>query len=291
MKWGAALLDPKFSTVRAALATTKVDPDEVVAEGETAEMVVSNLVKYAPVAYTHAETLKIIVMMGDGQNTYSNQFLPEIATEPNQSTSNFRGPNSYLYNVTWEEEQFQYAYKKNNVSKTSNSESKCSKSSWECVYESTTETAYYLYDPRDHEYLNLREDDTISVWEFDNLASTLDGYISTERLSWEMAWGMMSPDFLDKEFDYNTAEYEFENSGQISGYEKDLRMRSICSAIKDKGVIVYTIGFEVGIDSTAEKELKKCASSDAHYYRAQGINITDAFSSIASNVVNLRLTQ
>ncbi|MEB8387438.1 pilus assembly protein TadG-related protein [Rhodobacteraceae bacterium KMM 6894] len=282
MKWGAALLDPKFSTVKTALTATQVDPDEVVAEGDTAEMVVSSLVGDVPAAYTEPETLKIIVMMGDGQNTYSNQFPAD---------SEYRGPNSYLYNVTWEEQQFQYAYKKNNVSKTSHSESKCSKSSWECVYESTMESAYYLYDPRDDEYLNLREDRTISKWEFNNLASTLDGYISTERLSWEMAWGMMSPDFLDKEFNYNTAEVQFENTGDVSGYQKDLRMRSICTAIKNKGVLVYTIGFEVGVNSTAEQELKKCASSDAHYYRAQGINITDAFSSIASNVVNLRLTQ
>lgn len=282
MKWAAALLDPKFASVKTALAATQVDPDQVVAAGETAEMVVSDLVGDVPAAYTEPETLKIIVLMGDGQNTYSNQFLP---------TSDYRGPDSYLYNVTWEQQEFQYAYETKKVWKTSNDEKKCKNKRWECVYESTTESAYYLYDPRDDDYLNLREDDTISKWQFNNLSNTLDGYISTERLSWEMAWGMMSPDFLDKEFDYYTAEYEFENTGEVSGYQKDLRMRSICTAIKNNGVIVYTIGFEVGNNSTAENELKKCASSDAHYYRAQGINITDAFSSIASNVVNLRLTQ
>ncbi|MCZ4353329.1 pilus assembly protein TadG-related protein [Roseovarius aestuarii] len=282
MKWGAALLDPKFAPVRTALAATQIDPDEVVEEGETPKMVVSDLVANVPAPYTEPETLKIIVMMGDGENTYSNQFLPD---------SDYRGPNSYLYNVTWEEQQFQYAYKKNNVSRINYNESKCSNRNWECVYESSTESAYYLYDPDDNYYLNLRDYDTISAWEFNNLASYLDGYISTERLSWEMAWGMMSPDFLDKTFRYYDAEDEFAGSGLVSGYQKDLRMRSICSAIKNQGVIVYTIGFEVGVNSTAETELKSCASSEAHYYRAKGINITDAFSSIASNVVNLRLTQ
>jgi len=56
-------------------------------------------------------------------------------------------------------------------------------------------------------------------------------------------------------------------------------------------VVVYTIGFEVDEGGTAERQLKDCATTFAHYYRARGINITDAFSSIASNVVNLRLTQ
>ena len=42
---------------------------------------------------------------------------------------------------------------------------------------------------------------------------------------------------------------------------------------------------------TAENVLKSCASSTNNYYRASGTDISDAFSSIASNVQNLRLTQ
>lgn len=282
MKWAAALLDPAFSTVKTALANTQVDPDAVAVNGVEPEKVVSSLVGDVPAAYGTAETLKIIVMMGDGQNTYSNQF---------PANSVYRGPDSYLHEVTWEEREFQYAYHVRKVNRIRYDEWRCSRRNWECVYESEEQSAYYLYDPDEDEYLNLRDDNTISANQFDNLENTLDGFVSSEQLSWEMAWGMMSPDFLDDEFNYDEAEDQFEDDGYVSGYQKDLRMRSICTAIKNQGVVVYTIGFEVSVGGTAETELKNCASSAAHYYRAQGININDAFSSIASNVVNLRLTQ
>ena len=52
-----------------------------------------------------------------------------------------------------------------------------------------------------------------------------------------------------------------------------------------------SIGFEVPVGGTAETELTKCATSVSHYYRAQGTNISSAFSAIAANVKHLRLTQ
>ena len=76
-----------------------------------------------------------------------------------------------------------------------------------------------------------------------------------------------------------------------NGDDKNNMMSDVCTATKNNGVVVYTIGFEIDPGGTAETNLRNCASSVAHYYRAEGINITDAFSSIASNVVNLRLTQ
>jgi hypothetical protein len=68
-------------------------------------------------------------------------------------------------------------------------------------------------------------------------------------------------------------------------------MSNICTATKGQGVTVYTIGFEVPENGTAETELRNCASSVVNYYRASGVSISDAFGSIASNVQNLRLTQ
>lgn len=266
MKWGAALLDPKFQKVKLSL------------DGITDENATSSI----PSNYNEAETLKIIVMMGDGQNTYSNQF---------EETSAYRGPNSYLWKVTYEDMVFDYAYHVRKRHRISYDEWRCSRRNWECVYSASTETAYFLYEPFDDEYESVEHGYDISAEEFEDLPNTLDGWISTEQLSWEMAWGMMSPDYLDDEIGYYDAESEFEGDGRVQGWKKDNQMDDICTAIKDKGVVVYTIGFEVSVGGTAETELKKCATSPAHYYRAQGININDAFSSIASNVVNLRLTQ
>jgi hypothetical protein len=68
-------------------------------------------------------------------------------------------------------------------------------------------------------------------------------------------------------------------------------MQQVCKATKDENVVVYTIGFEVSRNGTAERELIKCATSPSHYYRASGADISSAFSSIAANVKHLRLTQ
>ena len=70
---------------------------------------------------------------------------------------------------------------------------------------------------------------------------------------------------------------------------KDQRTKHVCDAAKDEGVIVYSVGFEAPSDG--RRVLKGCASSDSHYYDATGLEISDAFTSIASSIRKLRLTQ
>jgi hypothetical protein len=74
---------------------------------------------------------------------------------------------------------------------------------------------------------------------------------------------------------------------------KDSRTRSICDAAKDNEIIVFTIGFEAPAAGLAI--LEYCASSDAHFFEVNGDvdgnKIRDAFSSIASSIRKLRLTQ
>ncbi|MBZ8118683.1 hypothetical protein KUD11_08475 [Roseovarius sp. LXJ103] len=267
MKWGAALLDPKFDTVVDSLQT-----DELI----------SATLESLPAAYTEAEVLKIVVMMGDGQNTVSYFF---------DESSDYRGPNSQMFRVTSQNMQFKYAY---HIYRhwTTTSQSVCRWSSWECVYEASgaADSAYYILDDDGIGYYALDSQEWITNDEFDDLQD-MAGYIGTERLDWEEMWGRMSPDFYGSVTgdwgpwnDYTGTEHE-------DGSDKNNMMSDVCTATKENGVVVYTIGFEIAKGETAETNLRNCASSVAHYYRAEGINITDAFSSIASNVVNLRLTQ
>ncbi|MGR3365048.1 MAG: TadE/TadG family type IV pilus assembly protein, partial [Maritimibacter harenae] len=75
------------------------------------------------------------------------------------------------------------------------------------------------------------------------------------------------------------------------GGTKDTMMQNICNATKTQGVVVYTIGYGISSGGNAERQLQACASSGNHYYPTNGSNISAAFSSIASNVRTLRLTQ
>lgn len=75
----------------------------------------------------------------------------------------------------------------------------------------------------------------------------------------------------------------------VGNSTKNSRLLAACSAAKASGVLVFTIGFEAPAD--AESILKSCASSDAHYYDVDGLELSDAFSAIATKVTELRLTE
>ena len=286
MKWGAALLDPSFSTVSSSLRTNSL-----------MDASLTNV----PSNYNESETLKVIVMMGDGKNTTSYFFDTNGGTEASTFTDengveqainvpggDYRGPNSDLFRVDTQEMVFQYARHKYK-DKISYSESKCSKKRWECVYEASgeIESAYYLRDG--NQYYSIEGDEWITASEFADLQAS-DDHVATDQLTWEMAWGRMSPDWY-QDMTGNDAYSDYTGSQYDNGSTKNNRMGEICTATKAENVVVYTIGFEISAGGTAETELKSCASSHAHYFRAEGVNINDAFSAIASDVVNLRLTQ
>lgn len=66
------------------------------------------------------------------------------------------------------------------------------------------------------------------------------------------------------------------------------QLDKVCSAVKASGVTVFTIGFKLS-DAVAAK-LAECASSPSHAYRADGLNIADAFKSIATAIQKIKLT-
>ena len=269
MNWGAALLDPSFRAVSADLITS----------GEVEASLSS-----VPADYTEPETLKVIVMMGDGANTTSYFF--------DKSNPKYRGAHSDLFLVKYQDRVFKYAYHIYKHKK-SYDESKCSNAKWECVYEANgpEESVYYLRYSGGGWYYSIEEDKWITDNDFNDLATTLPGYISTEQLSWEMAWGLITPDYYgDITGDWGPWN-DYVGSEYLTGSAKNVRMKNVCSATKAEGVVVYTIGFEVPSAGTAEQTLTACASSANHYFPASTTNISAAFNSIASNVQNLRLTQ
>ena len=77
----------------------------------------------------------------------------------------------------------------------------------------------------------------------------------------------------------------------IDRSKKNERLDDICDAAKSEGIVIYTIAFEMGSQPTGADEIKKCATSPNHHYNATTVNIASAFSAIAANVKQLRLTQ
>ncbi|EAS51567.1 conserved hypothetical protein [Aurantimonas manganoxydans SI85-9A1] len=62
---------------------------------------------------------------------------------------------------------------------------------------------------------------------------------------------------------------------------------ALCTAAKQKNVIVFTIGFDV--NDTAAKQMSNCASGAERFYRVNALDIQDAFKSIATAIQKIKL--
>lgn len=68
--------------------------------------------------------------------------------------------------------------------------------------------------------------------------------------------------------------------------------QAICTAAKAKGVVIYTVGFQVGARSPAETFIKACATDAAHVYLpSSGSLLKDAFAAIGRDITKLRLSK
>ena len=69
----------------------------------------------------------------------------------------------------------------------------------------------------------------------------------------------------------------------------DTLLKSICDAAKDAKIVIWSIGFEV-TDHGADV-MNDCASSPSHFFRVEGVEISDAFEAVARQINQLRLIQ
>jgi Flp pilus assembly protein TadG len=102
--------------------------------------------------------------------------------------------------------------------------------------------------------------------------------------------------------EYNTAYCKGVLSNDSSGSNSDqincnatngdptAQAKQICTNIKAKGIIVYTVGFDLGNSTAALDMLSSCATDAAHFYRPNtGSELKSAFQSIAQSISNLRI--
>ncbi len=67
---------------------------------------------------------------------------------------------------------------------------------------------------------------------------------------------------------------------------------ALCTAMKNSGVSIYTVGFAVGNDATARNHLRACASSPGQFFEAaNGAELREAFRNIATAISQLRLSK
>lgn len=81
----------------------------------------------------------------------------------------------------------------------------------------------------------------------------------------------------------------YASQATVDGNMADDRLDDICSAAKEEGIVVFTIGFEA--PTRGQQAMKSCASSEAHYFDVDGVEITETFHAIARQINSLRLIQ
>lgn len=69
--------------------------------------------------------------------------------------------------------------------------------------------------------------------------------------------------------------------------EKNDNLDEICTAAKNAGMVVFTIGFEVS--GSQHDIMRSCASAPAYYFDVDGLDISAAFAAIAREISKLRL--
>ena len=70
------------------------------------------------------------------------------------------------------------------------------------------------------------------------------------------------------------------------------QVQEYCSAMKDAGVKVYTVGFEVGSSTTLRNALTNCATSSQYAYFASGsAELVSVFKQIGRDINEVRLVK
>ncbi|ANP35855.1 hypothetical protein JL2886_00931 [Phaeobacter gallaeciensis] len=244
MKWGSALLDPTARPVVNAL----IDDGEIEAQFLN-----------RPTEYNNGDTLKIIILMSDGENT--NQYMMNPSRR------------STMSDVWYNAETGRYS-----------------------VYHSNGTKNYYWphkNDWYDHPYGNGTH--TVCDYYYGNPYNCRDEAEpgTAVQLKYHELFARAS---LAWNARYN---YEFSSSAWADWYNagtyfhnrvaKDQHTKNICDRTRDKGVMIYTVGFEAPRNGT--RVLEDCASSPAHFFDVDGLEISEAFASIATSIRQLRLTQ
>lgn len=66
---------------------------------------------------------------------------------------------------------------------------------------------------------------------------------------------------------------------------------AICNAMKQRNIIVYTVGFHIDNDATALSVFRQCATDESHFYLADDrTTLQNAFQQIGQSISQLRLT-
>lgn len=250
LKWGVALLDPTTQPVLDGMITS----GDVVADFDG-----------RPEEWTEEMTMKIIVVMSDGENTHQH-YMTEPYRTGDSAVYFWENASGDDYFSIWTGEGEPDFDPEPECTRWNSKRGECRR--WE------TPQDWYRVNGNQH-------------------SETPYGGENSVRLTWSQLWAKIPVEhFTDRilvDMGASWAERNAVKSAEKyhSGSTKNARMASICSAAKNAGVTIFAVALDT--NDAAAGRLESCASSPAHFYRVQGTGIDFAFQSIASQINMLRL--
>ncbi|MBL4627509.1 MAG: VWA domain-containing protein [Roseicyclus sp.] len=266
MNWAVALLDPAAQpAVDGLIAAGLVDTDF---EDRPAPFRDDD-----PVTQLDDETIKVVVLMTDGANTNQYDLRDPYRTG---YAPVFYHADDDQYSVWWEA-QGQFWIPADDPRDAGGHWQNSPYDGWSIYGMTSAEFAAdgpNAYDP----------------------VSATDGTV----LAWPDLWAAYTAEWISEEWFEEPARasgnWTFHNqvadnaSYRTAGRtQADTNLRAICDVANTNGIVVFAIGFEA--PSGGQAVMRYCASSDAHYYDVEGIEISQAFASIARTINQLRLIQ
>ena len=111
--------------------------------------------------------------------------------------------------------------------------------------------------------------------------------------NWQYDQEDTNPDLSQENADYwndNIMPWSYSHlEDRVTNSQGDTRLQNICTKAKDAGIIVFTIGYDVSVDSNPYNQMRSCASSFGHFYNVETDDLNAAFTSIAQTIQKLKL--
>lgn len=115
------------------------------------------------------------------------------------------------------------------------------------------------------------------------------------NLSYPEVWNQFSVGYVADHFFRGQGDQPMYNAmrdaeeSTIVGNSGNSRLHEMCQVAKDAGIVVFGVGFDE--PSNVWSVMKTCTSTPSHFYASEGLDITNAFASIAGAIRKLKLTQ
>ncbi len=266
LKWGLTLLDDSIQPLISRLSDTSNIPDVFDAR---------------PGRNRTADSLKVLVLMSDGENTRQHKVNSPYNDGPSD--------------IYWNEvaEKYSVHDEENN------------RFSWPGVR--TTVYRDGKYWTRDY-YQDHAFGDRSSYRRYE-CTSYYDGYCyarnnnstrdfsesgTPAELLWPDVWAHTEKaaiyDLIESAHGTTEAnEFWNDSTTELRQWNKDPRVYSLCAQAEEEEVLIFSIAFEA--PEGVKPMLKTCAVEDGRYYEATGAQIQGVFDSISATIQNLRLTQ